>query len=192
MIGFVFVDRSPRAVTVETARELAAPIPVGTQVVGLFSDAPPAFISETARRVPLDKIQLHGHETQEEIKSVRQSTGRPVIVARGISDESDVTVLETLPGDMFLLDAKAPSGAEAQGGNATAFDWSLARSYQGKRPWLLAGGLTPDNVENAINAVRNVPGFAGVDVSSGVEQGRGKKDADLIRAFVRTAKKALR
>jgi phosphoribosylanthranilate isomerase len=136
--------------------------------------------------LPLDLVQLHGAETPERCAAVRARFGLPVMKALGVASPSDLDALATFAPavDRFLLDAKPPAEAELPGGNAAAFDWRLVRDRDVPRPWLLAGGLTPDNVAQAIAE----SGAPGVDVSSGVEKARGVKDPALVRAFVAAAK----
>ena len=136
----------------------------------------------------VDVLQLHGSETPERVAEVRRRFGLPVMKALPIAGPGDVEAARTYEGvaDRLLFDAKPPSGAERPGGNALAFDWGLLAGTRWNVPWLLAGGLTADNVAAAIR----VSGAPGVDVSSGVETAPGQKDAALIAAFVKAAKEA--
>jgi phosphoribosylanthranilate isomerase len=187
LIGFVFFPPSPRAVTPEAAAALAATGP-GPGRVGLFVDPTDAELDAVLAAVPLDIVQLHGEETPARCAEVRARCGRPVMKALGIAARSDLDELERYAPvvDRFLLDAKAPPGAPLPGGNAAPFDWSVVAGAEIPRPWLLAGGLTPDNVAEAIRTA----GAPGVDVSSGVERARGVKDPGRIAAFVRAARLA--
>jgi len=190
MIGFVFVPASPRAVTPTQAGALSALLAGGPQRVGLFVDAADDLIAAVLAAVKLDILQLHGEETPARCAMVGQTFGLPVMKALGIAHAEDFAVLADYAPvvDRFLLDAKAPPGAALPGGNAAPFDWTLtagrAMARPWPRPWLLAGGLTPGNVAQAIR-VSDAPG---VDVSSGVERARGVKDPGLIAAFVAAAK----
>jgi phosphoribosylanthranilate isomerase len=188
MVGLVFFPPSPRAVTPARAAAVSASVPGGPQRVGLFVDATDDLIAEVLAAVPLDVLQLHGEETPERCAEVRQKFGRPVMKALGIASAADFSAIDRYAPvvDHFLLDAKAPPGAPLPGGNAAPFDWTLTAGRTIPRPWLLAGGLTPGNVAQAIAA----SGAPGVDVSSGVEVSRGVKDASRIAAFVAAAKPA--
>lgn len=179
MVGFVFFPPSPRAVTPAQAAAIAQP---GPAKVGLFVDATDDEIAAVLAALPLDVIQLHGEETPARCASVRGRFGLPVMKAIGIASAADLDGLADYAPvvDRFLLDAKAPPGAPLPGGNAAPFDWTLTAGRTIPRPWLLAGGLTPENVAQAIAA----SGAPGVDVSSGVERARGVKDPARIAAFV--------
>jgi phosphoribosylanthranilate isomerase len=186
MLGFVFFPPSPRALSPADAAALSAFHTGEAERVGLFVDPTDAEIEAVLAALPLDLLQLHGAEPPERCAALRARFGRPVMKALGIASAAD---LDALAGyapavDRFLLDAKPPVGAEIPGGNAAAFDWRLAAGRDVPRPWLLAGGLTPDNVAQAIAE----SGAPGVDVSSGVEKARGVKDPALVRAFVAAAK----
>ena len=137
--------------------------------------------------VGLTHVQWHGPVGSDTLTTLRAATGLPVIAAHGVSTESDLGASALAPlvsAETLLFDAKPPQGADSHGGHGRAFDWSVLSAYEGSQPWLLAGGLTPDSVGAAVAAVGRMPGFAGVDVSSGVEQTRGVKDPRLITAFV--------
>lgn len=183
LIGFVFFPPSPRAVSPAQAAAIAQP---GPARVGLFVDPTDDDIAAVLADLPLDAIQLHGEETPSRCAAVRARFGLPVMKALGIASAADLDALGPYAPvvDRFLLDAKAPPGAPLPGGNAAPFDWTLTAGRAIPRPWLLAGGLTPGNVADAIR----VSGAPGVDVSSGVESARGVKDAGLIAAFVTAAR----
>ena len=183
--GFVFFPKSPRAVSVDQARDLAGNVPTGVMRVGLFVDPDDALLDQTLATVPLDMIQLHGKETPDRVVQVKSRFGLPVMKAIGIASSADLDQIWDygLTADMLLVDAKPPRDAELPGGNGLAFDWRLLIGRRFLKPWLLAGGLNPDNVAQAIR----LTGAPGVDVSSGVESAPGTKDPDLIRAFVRAA-----
>ena len=181
-VGFVFFAKSPRSVSFDLARDLAVEVPVGIGKVGLVVDADDAFLDELTAKVPLDFLQLHGHETPERVSEIRARYGLPVIKAVGVADAEDVADLHTFAevADQLLVDAKPPKNAVLPGGNGVAFDWRLIAARRWSVPWLLAGGLTPDTVAEAIA----LTGAKQVDVSSGVESAPGVKDASLIEAFV--------
>lgn len=184
-VGFVFFPKSPRAVSAEQARSLGQAVPPGVAQVGLFVNPDDAQLQDTLEIVPLDLIQLHGSESPERVAEIKARTGLPVMKAVGISDAADLPALTDygLVADMLLVDAKAPRDAVLPGGNGLAFDWRLLVGRTWLRPWLLAGGLTPDNVAEAIR----LTGARGVDVSSGVETAPGVKDGTLIRNFIKAA-----
>jgi phosphoribosylanthranilate isomerase len=186
MIGFVFFPPSPRAVTPTEAGSLARSYKDGPQRVGLFVDPDDAMLAATLAEVPLDILQLQGEETPGRAGQIRARFGKPVMKALGIGSKADLARLPDYADqvDYFLLDARPPPGSALPGGNALAFDWALMRGEHPPRPWLLAGGLTPANVAEAIA----VSGAPGVDVSSGVERARGIKDPAAIAAFIAAAK----
>ncbi|MFZ4410225.1 MAG: phosphoribosylanthranilate isomerase [Paracraurococcus sp.] len=186
LIGFVFFPPSPRAVTPAEAAALSARADGGPERVGLFVDPDDALLEAVLAALSLDVIQLHGEETPARAAAIRARFGLPVMKALGVAVPAD---LDALAGyapvvDRFLLDAKPPPGAALPGGNAAAFDWRLVAGAAIPRPWLLAGGLTPDNVAEALRQ----SGAPGVDVSSGVERARGVKDPARIAAFVAAAR----
>jgi phosphoribosylanthranilate isomerase len=188
LLGFVFVPRSPRAVTPGRAAALAARVPEGgPRRVGLFVDAPDEAIGAVLAACPLDALQLHGGETPARVAAVRARFGLPVIKAMGIGGAADVAAAQAYSGaaDMLLLDARPPPGADRPGGHARVFDWGLLAGVRFGVPWLLAGGLTPGNVAAAIRAT----GAPGVDVSSGVESAPGVKDPARVAAFVGAARR---
>lgn len=186
LIGFVFFPPSPRAVTPTEAGALSARHHGGPVRVGLFVDPTDADIAAALAGVPLGLIQLHGEETPERAAAIRARFGLPVMKALGIAEEADFAPVAAFAPvvDRFLFDARPPPGGPLPGGNAQAFEWRLMAGRAIPRPWLLAGGLTPGNVAEAIRTA----GAPGVDVSSGVERSRGVKDAALVRAFVAAAK----
>ena len=187
-VGFVFFAKSPRNVTVETAARLAATVPPGVAKVALVVDATDAELDAMVAAVPLDMLQLHGNESPDRVAGIRARFGLPVMKAVGIAGPEDVEkiALYGKVADQILVDAKAPKGAAVPGGNGLSFDWTLIARKYWPCPWMLAGGLTPDNVAEAIR----LTGARQVDVSSGVELAPGVKDADLIRAFVAAAQAA--
>lgn len=184
--GFVFFPKSPRNVTPELAAQLAADVPVGIGRVGLFVNPDDTQLQSVLTSVPLDFIQLHGHETPARVTEIKSLTGLPVMKAVGVATAADLDQLWDygLAADMLLVDAKPTPDAALPGGNGLAFDWRLLVGRRWLKPWLLAGGLTPANVADAIR----LTGAPGVDVSSGVESAPGIKDHDLIRAFVAAAR----
>ncbi|WP_323010242.1 phosphoribosylanthranilate isomerase [Paracoccus sp. (in: a-proteobacteria)] len=184
-VGFVFFPKSPRNVTPETAAGLAVQVPLGVAKVGLFVNPDDATLDAVLSRVPLDIIQLHGSELPDRVAEVKSRFGLPVMKAVGISEPQDLDALWDygLVADMLLIDAKPPQNATLPGGNGLAFDWRLLAGRQILKPWLLAGGLTPANVAEAIRLTR----APGVDVSSGVESAPGVKDPARVRDFIARA-----
>lgn len=183
-IGFNFVEKSPRYVTPAAAASLL--MGVGAAVpVALLVDPDNAQVDETAA-LGFPVLQLHGSETPDRVADVKARTGGQVWKALGIGSEDDLAHARSYEGvaDRLLLDAKPPGGAEITGGHGEVFDWSLLKGWSSETPWMLAGGLTPENVAGAIAAT----GARAVDVSSGVERVRGLKDAGLIREFIEAAK----
>ena len=184
-LGFVFFAKSPRNIAVAQARDLAVEVPMGVAKVALVVNATDAELAEIVETVPLDMLQLHGAETPARVAEIRARFGLPVMKSIGVAEAAD---LAQIPGyeavaDQILLDAKAPKGAVLPGGNGLAFDWRLVKDHKFSKPWMLAGGLTPENVAEAVR----LTGALQVDVSSGVESSAGVKDAALIRAFLRAA-----
>lgn len=183
--GFVFFPKSPRNVSLDQARELAWAAPVGLAKVALVVDADDALLDVINDRVAIDMWQMHGSEPPERVAEVKKRYGLPVMKAVGIATKNDVAAIDLYAGvaDQLLIDAKAPKGAALPGGRGLAFDWELVVRKYWPCPWMLAGGLTPENVGRAIN----LTGARQVDVSSGVESAPGVKDPALIEAFVAAA-----
>jgi phosphoribosylanthranilate isomerase len=185
-VGFNFVKRSKRFIELEAARDLAIDMPVGVAKVGLVLDAGDAELDAIAEAVPLDMIQLHGHETPERVNAVKARYGLPVMKAIGIADRADLDDLDQFAkvADQLLVDTKPPKGGDLPGGTGLSFDWRLIANRRWAVPWMLAGGLTPDNVAEAIA----LTGARQVDVASGVESAPGVKDTALIKAFIEATK----
>lgn len=181
-IGLVFFPPSPRYVTPAQAAALVARYPDGPPRVGLFVDPTAEQVAAVLEAVKLDVLQLYG---AADVAGLRARFGRTVWRAVGIGSAGD---LPTHSGgaDALVLESKPPPDATRPGGNAARFNWSVLRGWQAPAPWILAGGLTPDNVAGAIRST----GATAVDVSSGVESSRGVKDPALIRAFIANARGA--
>ena len=169
--GFVFAKKSRRYVDPDGAAALRAMLAPGIRAVGVFVREPPEKVAELLDQGIIDIAQLHGGEDDGYIARLRALTDRPIIQAFRIDGPADVARALSSPADAILLD----SGA---GGTGTAFDWSLLRDI--RRPWFLAGGLDPENVQSAVARLRPWA----VDVSSGIETG-GAKDPSKMAAFVR-------
>ena len=178
-LGFVFYSASPRNVQPEQAAAIIRQLPTFIQAVGLFVNESPATIAEISNRCSLDIIQLHGEESPDFCNAIP----RRVLKAFRIQDTASLEQLRAYRTSAFLLDAWSPN---AHGGTGQTFNWDIAASAAKTNRIVLAGGLTPDNVACA---VRQVQPYA-VDVSSGVETAPGKKDAMLVRKFIRNAEEA--
>ncbi|MEP4887103.1 MAG: phosphoribosylanthranilate isomerase, partial [Alphaproteobacteria bacterium] len=168
----------------DTAATLAALVPDGVTRVGLFVDPDDTLLEKVLARVPLDLVQLHGDESPERCREIRQGTGLPVMKVIKVANAADIESAHAYTGavDWLMFDAKAPKEMTnaLPGGNALAFDWTLLSAHQWPVPWMLAGGLSADNITEAVRA----SGAAIVDVSSGVEVAPGRKDPDRIRTFL--------
>jgi phosphoribosylanthranilate isomerase len=183
-LGFNFFPPSPRYVTPEQASGLAARAPGGPPQVGLFVDPTPRTIEAVLQHIRLDALQLYG---LADMVALRTRFGLPIWRACGVSAASDLP-LSADGADRLLIEAKPPPDATRPGGNALRFDWSLLHGWRAPAPWILAGGLTVDNVTEAIGTT----GATAVDVSSGVERVRGVKDPTLIRSFIAAARSGIR
>lgn len=183
--GLNFFPKSPRFVTLDDARALALAAPPGLCKVALTVNADDATLDRIVDAVPLDMLQLHGHESPDRVAAVRARYGLPVMKVIGVADEGDLAALleHSLAADQIMVDAKPPKGSALPGGNGLAFDWRLVAGRRWLRPWMLAGGLTPANVAEAVR----LTGVQQVDVASGVESSPGVKDPVRIAAFVAAA-----
>jgi phosphoribosylanthranilate isomerase len=183
--GLNFFPRSPRFVSTEAARAIALAAPPGLAKVALTVDADDATLDAILSAVPLDMLQLHGHETPARVAALRARHGLPVMKVLGVATAEDLAAIGPWieAADQIMLDAKPPPGAALPGGNGVAFDWALLAGRRWPKPWMLAGGLNPGNVAEAVR----LTGARQVDVASGVESAPGVKDAGLIAAFVAAA-----
>lgn len=185
-VGFVFYPPSPRNVTPEQAAALTTVVPEGVEKVGLFVDPEDSLIQSVLDRVSLDWIQLHGSESVERVAEIRRTFNLPVLKAIKIANADDFATAKAFEAvaDMLLFDAKAPKDmANAlPGGNGLVFDWRMMRDREFGKPWMLAGGLTADNVEEAVV----ISGATTVDTSSGVEFEPGRKNPAAVAAFLKT------
>ena len=183
-VGLVFYPPSPRAVTPAQAAPLAARVPEGVVKTGLLVDADDATIAAILNAVPLDLLQLHGSESPDRVAAVKARFGVPVMKVVKLRQQGDLEAVEPYLGvaDRLLFDAKPPADMKnpLPGGNAVAFDWSILAGTAWPLPWMLAGGLTPENVARAVE----IAGAPAVDVSSGVEDAPGRKNPARIRAFL--------
>ena len=185
-VGLNFFAKSARSVSIAQAAALASEAPVGLAKVGLVVNPTDSDLDAITGSVPLDMIQLHGQESVERVAEIKSRYGLPVMKVIGVAEAADLAPIDLYAqvADQIMIDAKAPKGAKLPGGNGVAFDWQLlAGKKYWQAPWMLAGGLTPENVAEAIRKT----GARQVDVASGVETAPAQKDADLMRAFVEAA-----
>ena len=179
-VGFVTYPRSPRHIDLETLQALGARVPKHVGRVGLFVDADDALLDARLATGALDMLQLHGNETPERVAAIRLRTGKPVMKAIKVITRADVErgiAAYAAVVDRLMFDA---AEGTLPGGNAQAFDWTVLSGISVPVSWMLAGGLTPGNVAEAVR----ISGAPGVDVSSGVEANRGVKSIALIEAFL--------
>jgi phosphoribosylanthranilate isomerase len=190
MVGFVFFAKSPRNVSIGRARALSASLAGRAQTVALVVNAGDRELAEIVEGLKPDWLQLHGEESPERVEDIRNRFGVPVLKAVGIARAEDLARAEAYldRAESVLLDAKPPENLTLPGGNGLCFDWRLARDFSARtrKSWLLAGGLTPENVEEALRLTH----ARGVDVSSGVEDGPGQKSVAKIQAFIAAARRA--
>jgi phosphoribosylanthranilate isomerase len=178
-IGLIFAE-SPRKVSLEEARKVSIALPENILKVGVFVDAEPGEVLQIAREVGLDLAQLHGDETPETVAAIRNA-GLPVMKALRVRNTEALGALERYEVDLFMLDAWS---ARARGGTGETFDWGLAKSVKGRGNIVVSGGLTPENVREAVEFFEPY----GVDASSSLEEKPGKKSGERVRRFVRAAK----
>ena len=185
-VGLVFFDHSPRNIAPKEAGELANRARGRAGVVALMVDADDAQIDAVIGAASPDLLQLHGDESVERVADIRRRWGRPVIKAVKVETEQDARSALIYRGtaDLILFDARAPADSTRPGGNGAPFDWRTLMGVRDQVPYLLSGGLTADNVAEAIR----ITGAGWVDVSSGVEIRPGEKDPGLIRRFIKAAK----
>lgn len=183
--GLVFFPRSPRHLTLGDARWIAEAMPEGMTRVALTVNATDEQLDAIVEAVQLDMLQFHGSEPPVRVAEIRSRYGLPVMKAIGVGEEDDLTVVPDYASvaDQLLIDARPPPGARLPGGNGLSFDWRLLSGRRWTKPWMLAGGLTAENVAEAIA----ITGARQVDVSSGVEIAPGYKDPRLVAAFCAAA-----
>lgn len=184
-VGFVFFPRSPRNVTPVQAAELSALLPDHVVPVALAVDPDDALVAEIDAVAGISMFQLHGGETPERVAAIKAATGKSVMKAIKVSEAADLTAAGpyTDVADMLLFDAKTPADMKnaLPGGNAVSFDWTILSGRDWPGPWMLSGGLDPENVADAVR----ISGAPAVDVSSGVESAPGVKDPGRISAFLK-------
>ncbi|MBN8533236.1 MAG: phosphoribosylanthranilate isomerase [Rhizobiales bacterium] len=193
MLGLNFHPRSPRYVTPERAAMLALLAHGRTQIVALLVDPDDATLSHLLSTLSPDLWQFHGQESFERVRDARAVFGLPAMKAIGVSTISDLAAVPAYSAvsDHILLDAKPPKDAAYPGGHGRVFDWTILSALPPGLPFMLSGGLTPENVGEAIRTIRGMGlNLIGVDVSSGVESAPGVKDLGKIRAFIAAAREA--
>ena len=183
-IGFVFWNNSKRNIKINDANYLSSKFSKKTKFVGLFVDPEDKFLERVVKNVKLDYLQLHGGESIQRVKEIKKNFNYRIIKAIGISTKKDLFQLNEYQSvcDILLLDNKA-SNSLIPGGSGKSFDWSILKNFNIKTPWMLAGGLKPENINNAINITKAKK----VDVSSGVEE-NGLKSFKKIKSFLLNAK----
>jgi phosphoribosylanthranilate isomerase len=186
MVGFVFFPASPRHISLETARELGRQAKGRAIKVALTVDADDTTLANIVETLRPDILQLHGKESVARLRDIKQAFGVRLMKVLAVETPADLAPLAGFAAvaDRILFDARAPKGATRPGGLGAVFDWHVLQNLDLKLPFMVSGGLTADNVAEAIRVTR----AAGVDVSSGVERAPGVKDPELIRAFIRAAR----
>jgi phosphoribosylanthranilate isomerase len=187
LAGLVLHPRSPRHVSDDLAAALADRLRGRVRIAAMMVDPDDAALAAAVRLRP-DFIQLHGSESPARVSEIRARHNTPIIKVLSVAEAADLDGVSRYEdvADMLLFDAKPPSGATREGGHGAAFDWQILNGRTFARPWLLAGGLDPDNVARAVR----LTGAPGVDVSSGVEVEPGRKSPALIAAFTAAARAA--
>jgi phosphoribosylanthranilate isomerase len=187
-IGLNFYPPSPRAITARQAAHIKASLPEPVKAVGLFVDPEDTLLDDVLGIADLDMIQLHGTESPERVAQIGWNYGLPVIKSVPVAARGDVDAARAYEetAAMLIFDAKPPKDALLPGGNGLAFEWRLLAGRLWQRPWMLSGGLTADNVGEAIR----ISSARIVDVSSGVEDATGIKNIEKIAAFIEAAQEA--
>ncbi|NEU14245.1 phosphoribosylanthranilate isomerase [Methylobacterium sp. BTF04] len=182
LVGFVHFEKSPRHVSLDRGRVLSAQAKGLAERVVLLIDPDDTLVAAAVQALDPDWIQLHGRESPDRVAAIRAMTGRRVMKALGIATRADLAQVAAYAAtaDRLLLDAKPPPGADLPGGNGHAFDWDLLVGADLPATYMLSGGLTPDNVAEALART----GARAVDVSSGVETRPGEKSPERMAAFV--------
>lgn len=188
LVGLNFYAKSQRAVTPEQGARVAEALAPGIVKVGLFVDPDDAEVEAAMKALPLDMLQLHGEETPERVAALKARFERPVMKVLKIARKQDLDQVKAYAGvaDRFLFDARPPKDRKdaLPGGNAVAFDWRILAGQRFPKPWMLAGGLKPENLRQAVE----ISGATAVDTASGVESAPGVKDPERIRAFMELAR----
>jgi phosphoribosylanthranilate isomerase len=184
-VGFVFFHKSPRNVSPKKAAQLASILPKNVKTVGVVVDPSDFELEGIFKHFKPDYLQCHGDESQERIAYLQTKFNLPVIKAIQVRNSDDVARGKAFgsSANMLLFDAKVPS-SPLPGGNGLSFDWTLLKQREFIVPWFLSGGLNPGNVREAME----ISGAKAVDVSSSLESEPGKKDPELVRAFLKEVK----
>lgn len=186
-LGYVFFPPSPRHISLNGAATLTKQVPNSILKVGLFVEPSDGALTNAIEAGNLDVIQLHGKESPERVTEIKERFGLKVMKAISVSTAEDIDKAQAAydgVADFLLFDAKPPKDSVLPGGNAVSFDWTLLTGRSFKSDWMLAGGLDPDNVAEAVEISR----APWVDVSSGVEKSKGVKDSRKIASFIHAAK----
>jgi phosphoribosylanthranilate isomerase len=186
MVGFVFFPPSPRHLSVDMAQELGRQVGRRAAKVALTVDADDATLDAIVAALKPDILQLHGRETAARIGDIKRRFGLEVMKAVAVETSADLAGLSgyAAVADRILFDARAPKGATRPGGLGAVFDWQVLAGLDLTLPFMVSGGLTADNVAEAVRVTR----AGGVDVSSGVERAPGIKDPEMIESFIRAAR----
>lgn len=185
-VGFVFYGQSRRNLKLTEANNIASYVPLSIIKVALTVDPQDFELDNLFSKFPVDTLQLHGNESPNRVKEIREKYQVPIIKSLSLTTRTDLAKITEYSGvaDQLLIDAAKPDKQSPPGGNGVAFDWSLISGYNWRIPWLLAGGLNRTNVRGAIN----ISGAIQVDVSSGVESEPGIKDQKMITEFTHVAR----
>ncbi|MFQ0814996.1 N-(5'-phosphoribosyl)anthranilate isomerase [Brucella anthropi] len=180
-IGFIFFPKSPRHIAPDVAAGLRRAATARARTVAVTVDASDETLDEIVATVRPDMLQLHGKETPERVRFVKERHGLPVMKAFSICEAADLAAIAPYRGvaDRFLFDARPPKGSELPGGNGISFDWNLLAALDADIDYMLSGGLNADNIAEALEKT----GAHGIDISSGVERAPGEKDVHLIENF---------
>jgi len=186
MLGFVFYEDSPRNLDFSLAKKLFTIVPNNISSVALLVNPTDDYLKKIINEVGINIIQLHGQETPERTAEIKNVYNFDIIKAFSVKNLKSIENCHLYKKSVskFLFDAEPPLNSRRPGGNGTSFDWKILKNYTTNMPWILSGGLNPDNIKKAIE----VSGANFVDVSSGVESESGIKDIDLINKFVKHAR----
>jgi phosphoribosylanthranilate isomerase len=187
-IGFIFFEKSPRHIEPADAGRLADRVRGRAKIVSVSVNADDDDLDELIAMIKPDILQLHGMESFDRVLTVKAMTGLPVMKALSVSTSEDLARIEPYDGlaNRYLFDAKPPKGSELPGGNGVSFDWSLLTALDPSVDYMLSGGLTKDNVGEAIR----IASPRGIDVSSGVESAPGVKDLAKMDEFFAAVRRA--
>lgn len=181
-MGMIFFEKSPRHVSLNKAAELSARANTKISKVAVTVNADDTYLDEIVRHANPDILQLHGSETIDRVKALKEKFGLPIIKVFSVREKADLDAAKAYIGiaDQIMFDAKAPEGSEIPGGNGVAFDWDIMDHWPKDVPYILSGGLNGSNIEEALSR----SGTKSIDVSSGVEIRPGEKDRTLITQFL--------